>query len=141
MLQLKRQVQDNAEAWETANVVYVPFNFGSVPENERKYIRLLAKELGEVDWSTRSVKAWITKLDRMFNENFVVSRFGRLAVVFNACSKSTQERLLSADFGTDSAEDTYDFVSLVNTLGALYQSVNHTVVAQNELGKGMRLVS
>ena len=49
VLQLKKQVQDNAEVWETANVKYVPFNFGSVPENERKYIRLLAKELGEVD--------------------------------------------------------------------------------------------
>ena len=35
-------------------------------------------------------------------------------------------------------EDTYDFVSLVKTLGAMYQSVNHAVVAQNELGKGMR---
>ena len=64
VLQLKRQVQDNAEVWETAHVEYVPFNFGSVPENERKYIRLLAKELGEVDWSTRSVKAWVTKLGR-----------------------------------------------------------------------------
>ena len=90
-----------------------------------KYIHLLAKELGEVDWSTRSVKAWVTQLNRMFNVNFVVSRFGRLAVVFNACSKSTQERLLAADFGTDSAEDTYDFVSLVKTLGAVYNSVNH----------------
>ena len=49
VLQLKKQVQDNAEVWETANVKYVPFNFGSVPENERKYIRLLAKELGKVD--------------------------------------------------------------------------------------------
>ena len=52
-------------------------------------------------------------------------------MVFNACSKSTQERLLAADFGTESAEDTYDFVSLVKTLGAMYQSVNHAVVAQN----------
>ena len=50
VLQLKRQVQDNAEVWETAQVEYVPFNFGSVPENERKFICLLAKELGEVDW-------------------------------------------------------------------------------------------
>ena len=118
--------------------MYVPFNFGIVPENERKFIRLLAKDLGEVDWSTRSVKTWVNKLDRLFNENFIVSRFGRLAVVFNACSKSTQERLLAADFGTESAEDTYDFVSLVKTLGAMYQSVNHAVVAQNELGRGMR---
>ena len=76
VLQLKRQVQDNAEVWETAQVEYVPFNFGSVPENERKYIRLLAKELGEVDWSTRSVKAWVTQLTRQFNESFMVSRVG-----------------------------------------------------------------
>ena len=138
VLQLKRQVQDNAEVWETAQLEYVPFNFGSVPEIERKYIRLLAKELGEVDWSTKSVKAWVTQLTRQFNESFVVSRVGRLAVVFNGCSRSTQERLLAAGFGKDSAEDMYDFISLVKTLGAVYNSVNHAVVAQNELGKGMR---
>ena len=130
------------ETWKTASIVYVPFNFGNVPENESKFIRLLAKDLGEVDWSTRSVKNWVNKLDRLFNENFIVSRYGRLAVVFNACSKSTQERLLAANFGTESAVDTYDFVSLVKTLGAMYQSVyqsvNHAVIAQQELGRGLR---
>ena len=40
--QLKNAVHDNAESWETASVVYVPFNFGIVPENERKFIHLLA---------------------------------------------------------------------------------------------------
>ena len=54
--QLKNAVHDNAESWETASVVYVPFNFGSVPENEKKFFCLLAKDLGEVDWSTWSVK-------------------------------------------------------------------------------------
>ena len=91
-----------------------------------------------MDWSTRSVKTWITKLEKMFNKNFIVSRFGRLAVVFNPCSKSTQEPLLAAEFGTESAEDKYDFVSLVKTLGCMYQSINHAVVAQHELGRGMR---
>ena len=42
------------------------FNFGKVPSEERKFIRLLAKDLGEVDWSTHSVKNWVTKLERMF---------------------------------------------------------------------------
>ena len=136
--QLKNAVHDNVESWETASIVCVPFNFGNVPENERKFIRLLAKDLGEVDWSTRSVKTWVNKLDRLYNENFIVSRFGRLAVVFNACSKSTQERLLAANFGTESAVDTYDFVSLVKMLGAMYASVNHAVIAQQELGRGLR---
>ena len=136
--QLQDAVLDNVETWETASVVYEPFNFGKVPGEERKFIRLLAKDLGEVDWSTRSVKNWVSKLDRVFNENFVVSRWGRLAVVYNACSKSTQERLLAANFGTNSAVDTYNFISLVKTLGAMYASVNHTVIAQQELGRGRK---
>ena len=58
--QLKNAVHDNVESLETASVVYVPFNFGIVPDNERKFIRLLAKGLGEEDtynlvpWSRRS---------------------------------------------------------------------------------------
>ena len=85
--QLQDAVLENVECWETASVVYEPFDFNKVPDNERKFICLLAKDLGEVDWSTRSVKNWVTKFERIFNESFVVSRYGRLAVVFNACSK------------------------------------------------------
>ena len=113
---------DNIEIWET----------------ERKFIRLLARDLGEVNWSTQSVKNWLSKLDRLFNENFVVSRWGRLAVIFNACSKGTHERLLAAKFGTESAVETYTFISLIKTLGAMYASVNHAVVAQQELGRGLK---
>ena len=115
--QLQDAVLDNVETWETTSTVYKPFNFSKVPENERKFIRLLAKDLGEVDWSIRSVKNWVNRFDRLFNESFIVSRYGRLAVVFNACSKSTQERLLAANFGKDSAGETYNFISLVKTLG------------------------
>ena len=114
-------VLENVETWETASVLYKPFNFGMVPSEERKFIRLLAKELGEVDWSTRSIKNWVITLEveRLFNEKFVVSRWGRMAVVYNACSKSTQERLLASNFGTESAVETYNFISLVKTLGAI----------------------
>ena len=136
--QLQDAVLDNVEIWETASVVYEPFNFGQVPSEERKFIQLLARDLGEVDWNTRSVINWVTKLERMFNKNFVVSRWGRMAVVYNACSKSTQERLLAAKFGTESAVETYNFISLVKRLGAMYASVNHAVVAQQELGRGLR---
>ena len=61
-----------------------------------------------------------------------------MALVFNACSKSTQERLLAAKFGTESSVETYNFISLVKTLGAMYASLNHAVVAQQELGRGLR---
>ena len=107
--QLHDTVLENVETWETASVLYELFR--KVPSEERKFICLLAKELGEVDWSTRSVKNWVTKLERLFNKNFVVSRWGR-------------------NFGTESAVETYNFISLVKTLGAIYASVNHAVVAQ-----------
>ena len=61
-----------------------------------------------------------------------------MAVVFNACSKNTQDRLLASSFGTESAEETYNFITLVKTLGAIYSSINHAVVSQQELGKGLK---
>ena len=83
---------ENVETWETASVMYKPFNFSKVPGEERKFIRLLAKDLTEVDWSTQSVKSWVTKLQRLYNENFIVSCSGQIAVVFNKCSKSTHKK-------------------------------------------------
>ena len=61
-----------------------------------------------------------------------------MAVIFNACSKSTQDRLLVANFGGESAEEEYTFITLIKTLGAIYSSVNHAVLAQEELGRGLK---
>ena len=121
-------VLENVETWETASVLYTPFNFSMVLGKERKFILLLAKELAEVDWSTWSVKNWVTRLQWLFKENFVVSRWSQMAVLFNACSKSTQDRLLAANFGTESAVETYNFITLVKILGVIYSNVIHAVV-------------
>ena len=53
---LHKAVLENVETWETASVLYVLFDFSKVPGEERKFIHLLAKDLPEVDWSTRFVK-------------------------------------------------------------------------------------
>ena len=87
VLQLQNAVQENVETWETASVWYK--NFNSVPQEEQKFVHLLAKKLTEVDWSTKSMKSWVTALQRQFNENFIVNHLGQSAVIFNACSKST----------------------------------------------------
>ena len=131
-------VLENVETWETASVTYEPFDFSKVPGAERKFICLLAKDLTEVDWSTQSFKNWVTKLQLFYNENFKVSRCGQIAVVFNPCSKSTQDRLLASNFGIESAGAMYNFISLIKTLGAIYLSVNHAVLAQQELGQGLK---
>ena len=115
--------------------MYEPFDFSKVPVEERKFVCLLAKDLTEVDWSTQSVKNWVTKLQRLYNKN--CSRSGQIAVEFNAGSKSTQDRLLASNFGMESADATYNFTTLIKTLGAIYSSVNHTVLAQQELERGL----
>ena len=82
-----------------------------------------------MDWTTQSVKNLATKLQ---------SCSGQIAVVFNACSKSSQDRLLALNFGMESVDATYTFINLIKTLGALHSSVNHAVLAQQELGKGIK---
>ena len=77
VLQLQNAVRENVEVWETAAVLYKEFNFEAVLQDERKFVCLLAKDLGEIDWSNKSVKCWITILQKMFNQNFLVSRTGR----------------------------------------------------------------
>ena len=86
---LHNAVLDNVETWEMASVMYKPFDFSKVPREERKFICPLAKDLSEVDWSTQSMRYWVTKLQRLYNKNFIVSHSGQIAVVFNVCSKST----------------------------------------------------
>ena len=60
---LHNTVLENVETWETASILYVPFNFSKVLGEERKFIRLLAKDLEEVDGCTQSIKNWVTKLN------------------------------------------------------------------------------
>ena len=54
VLQLQNAVRENVETWETASILYKPFKFNAVRQEERKFVRLLAKYLMEVDWSTQS---------------------------------------------------------------------------------------
>ena len=88
------------------------FDFCKVLGEERKFICLLAKDLTEGDYGTQSMKNWVTKLQRLYNENFIVSRSGQISVVFSACT-STHKRLLASNFGIESAEATYNFITLI----------------------------
>ena len=48
-----------------------------------------------------------------------------------ACSYSTRERLLAANFGEDARDASYTCLNLLKVLGAMYNSsVDHAVVAK-----------
>ena len=84
------------------------------------------------------MKNLVTKLQRLYNENFIVNRSGQILVVFNTYSKSTQERLLASNFGMENEDAMYNFITLIKTLGAIYSSVNQAVLAQKELEQGLK---
>ena len=46
---LHNTVLENVETREMASVMYEPFDFSKVPVEERKFVRLLDKDLTEVD--------------------------------------------------------------------------------------------
>ena len=70
---------------------------------------------------------------------FVVSCMGRLTTVFNAYSCATRDRLLAANFGQDSDEDMYTYVTLIKMLGAKYNSINNAVKAQWQIVLGLKM--
>ena len=46
--------------------------------------------------------------------------------------------MLALNFSVESEDATYTFITLIKTLGAIYSSVNHAVLAQQELGQGIK---
>ena len=77
------------------------------------------------------------KLQCLYKENFIVSGSRQIAVVINACSKNSQDRLLASNFDVESADATYTLITLIKILVAIYSYVNHAVLAQKELGWGI----
>ena len=56
----------------------------------------------DIDWLVNSIRKWASLWNEAFNLNFVVSRLGRLAAIYNSCLCSTPERLLATNFGEES---------------------------------------
>ena len=92
VLQLQNAVRENAEVWEMAAVSYKEFNFEAVPQDKRKFVRLLAKDLGEIDWSHKSVKCWIM-LKIVYNVVLFRKMFctsGKELSIVQKCFKNTE---------------------------------------------------
>ena len=113
-LQYVQQVQNTL----LTTVQYPGFQFQKVDMNDKKYICLLGETCRDVDWSVKSIWEWTIFWEERFIVYFVVSCMGRLTTVFNAYSCATRDRLLAANFGQDSDEDMYTYVTLIKMLGA-----------------------
>ena len=138
LLRNQSQVHETVETWETTNVMYMPFEFSQVPVEERKFVPLLAKDLteGGLEYSISEELGYeiATPLQGGFHRQPQWTNCS----VFNACSKSLQDRILASNFGVESSDVTFTLITLIKTLGAINSSVNHAVLAQQELGRGIK---
>ena len=50
---------------------------------------------------------------------FIMSNFGRVAILFNCCSTSTKQQLLSMEVGKEALDPEYTFVDLLRTVFVL----------------------
>ena len=117
------------------------FPWDKIPDSDIKLISKQASSTAVLDFSQKSLKAWILVFQDVNDRTFLTSALGRVALVFNSCSNSTKQRLLTMDLATDVLRPEYTFVDLLKTLCVLYLSPNHITLATKALYKGVRQVA
>ena len=117
------------------------FPWDKIPESDIKLISKQGSSTTVLDFSQKSLKAWILVFQDINDRTFLTSSLGRVALVFNSCSNSTKQRLLTMNLATDVLQPEYTFVDLLKTLCVLYLSPNHITLATKSLYKGVRQVA
>ena len=63
---------------------------------------------------------------------------GRIAVVYNSCSLSLKQRLLSLDLGKEAREDSYSYLKLLQLITTVVHSPISRDQAMMDIYKGLR---
>ena len=77
------------------------FPWDKIPESDIKLISKQGSSTSVLDFSQKSLKAWILVFQDINDRTFLTSALGRVALVFNSCSNSTKQRLLTMNLATD----------------------------------------
>ena len=116
------------------------FPWIEIPESDIKLISKQGSATTVLDFSQKSLKAWVQHFQDINDRTFLTSTLGRVALVFNLCSNSTKQRLLAMNLATEVLQPKYTFVDLLKTLCVLYISPNHITLATKSLYIGVRQV-
>ena len=91
--------------------ILMPWN--QLTEAETKAVARALETLQQQDFSSKSLKHWTALFNDKFDRSFITSRVGRLALVYNSCSLSLKQRLISLDIGKLAQGDSYTFLHLL----------------------------
>ena len=97
-------------------------------EAETKSVARALETLQQQDFSSKSLKHWTALFNDKFDRSFITSRVGRLALVYNSCSLSLKQRLISLDVSKHAQEDSYTFLHLLQ----LITTVVHSPVSRDQ---------
>ena len=78
--------------------------WSKISDNEAKIISRTVENLKILDYSEHSLKHWSLYFADVYDKAFITSWVGRISVVYNACSLSLKNRLMSLEAGKDTAD-------------------------------------
>ena len=91
-------------------------------EAETKSVARALENLKELDFSSKSLKHWTFLFNDKFDRSFITSRVGKIALVYNSCSLSLKQRLISLDVGKQARENSYTYLQLLQLITAIVHS-------------------
>ena len=115
-----------------------PMTWNQLTEAETKAVARALESLQQQDFSSKSLKHWTALFNNKFDRSFITSRVGQLALVYNSCSLSLKQRLISLDVGKHAQEDSYTFLHLLQLITTVVHSPVSRDQAMLEIYKGFK---
>ena len=115
-----------------------PMPWNQLTEAETKSVAKALETLQQQDFSSKSLKHWTALFNDKFDRSFITSRVGKLALVYNSCSLSLKQRLISLDVGKQAQENSYTYLHLLQLITAVVHSPVSRDQAMLEIYKGFK---
>ena len=96
-----------------------PMPWDQLTEAESKSVARALENLQQQDFSSKSLKHWTSLFNDKFDRSFIISRVGKIALVYNSCSLSLKQRLISLDVGKQAKENSYTYLQLLQLITAV----------------------
>ena len=116
----------------------VPMPWSQLSESESKIISRVVENLKIQDFATKSIRFWSIHFSDVFDKFFISSRIGRIAIVYNSCSASLKQRLLTLDLGDKAKDNAYSYLNLLQLITTVVHSPNARDDATMQIYKGLR---
>ncbi len=112
--------------------------WSKISDAEAKIVSRALEHIKVQDFSLQSLKHWIAYFTDLYDKNFINSRIGRIAVIYNSCSLSLKNRLTVLGVGDDANDESYSFVNLLQVITTIVHSPDSRDLAIMILYEGIK---